>query len=337
MIKTKLLSFCVFFFVFIFKIFAEVNEQPYDEFIESVFEIKIPGLEGAYNASIVEYDDGYLMAFRHDTYRTPIGYYLEDFHQYIGLIKLDENFQITSLYYPCLGNRTYDPRLLKIKDTIYLIYACPNSLDPHSVFSSHLELGTIYFSEDGVSVNNCMELCAPFQRLWEKNWVPFNYKDRLLLAYTINPHIILKPSLSDGTCGLLCKTDPPICWSYGSIRGSTQASLVDGDYLGFFHSYLQDPVTGIHNYYVGAYTFSNKPPFGLLKISPKAFSHPDFYSAQKNALAFEKNVIFPGGFFVKGNKIYMSFGENDEAIKIMIIDKKKLFESMIDTNKEIKQ
>jgi FkbM family methyltransferase len=303
-----------------------------DEFIEDIFEIHIPGLKGAYNPSLVDFEDGYLMAFRYDIYKEPIGLYLDDFYQYIGVILLDENFNPKSAWQPCVGNRTYDPRLLRVDDAIYMSFASPAPSDPNSNLSSRLNLCTIDYSESGVFVANRNALNVSFQKKWEKNWVLFNYGKNILLEYQIAPHVILQPCVFDGSCRELTfdqneNNTHDIKWPFGIIRGGTPALLVDGKYLGFFHSSQVDPHTKKYTYYVGAYTFLEAPPFTIDQISAAPFVHPDFYSTPKNAKT-ESQVIYPGGFVMKNDKICLCYGENDDAIKIMILDKKKLFASL---------
>ena len=300
-----------------------------DPFIERIIKINIPGLKGAYNPSIVDYEDGYLMAFRYDTYKEPIGLYINDFHQYIGVILLDKHFKPKSPWQLCIGDRAYDPRLIKVDEKIYMIFASPAPSDPCSVLSSRLNLCTIAYSNEGVSVSDLQPLNVSFQQEWEKNWVLFSYNNQLLLEYTISPHVILQPSLPDGVCVELLFNENNITWPYGIIRGGTPALLVDDKYLGFFHSSQVDPVSKKYTYYIGAYTFLNAPPFTIEKASPRPFSHPDFYSTPTNAKT-QSQVIFPGRFVIKKNRIYLCYGENDDAIKIMVLNKKKLFASMQD-------
>ncbi len=237
-------------------------------FIEEIIEIKIPGLQGAYNPSLVDFEDGYLMVFRYDIYKEPIGSYVNDFYQYIGVILLDQNFNPKGPWQPCIGNRTYDPRLLKIDETIYMIFASPAPSDEHSCLSSRLNLCTVNYSEEGISVSNLNALNVSFQQKWEKNWVLFEYHNQLHLEYQISPHVILQPSLVDGSCDALIFEEndnftKTIKWPYGLIRGGTPALLVDGKYLGFFHSSQIDPDTHKYTYYIGAYTFLNAPPFTI--------------------------------------------------------------------------
>ena len=306
---------------------AKESVKKKDSFIEDIFEIKIPGFEGAYNASMVEYDNGYLMAFRYDTYTLPINRHLEDFRQHIGVIRLDKNFQPQGPVHMILGDRTYDPRLLKIDDTIYIIFSSSGQTDPHSLISSHLNLCTIDYSEVGVTVSNRISLNVSFQQNWEKNWVPFNYKNMIYLEYTINPQVVIIPYLMDGSCKASSRNSQNIHWPYGIIRGGTPALPIEEDYLGFFHSSKIDSKTNKYTYYVGAYIFSNDPPFNLKKVSSEPFSHPNFYST-KHSPSTTSRVIFPGGFVIRDDKIYLCYGENDAAIKVMVLDKSELYRSM---------
>ncbi len=215
-----------------------------------------------------------------------------------------------------------------------MIFASAAPSDPHSSLSSRLNLCTINYSEDGVSVGNLNPLTAPFQQKWEKNWVLFNYDSQIFTEYSISPHVILQPSLLDGSCIKPTFAEENnanhkiIKWPFGIIRGGTPAILVDGKYLGFFHSSHVSPRTKQYTYYIGAYTFSNAPPFTIDQVSSAPFFHPDFYSTPRNPKT-NSLVIFPGGFVIKNDKFYLCYGENDDAIKIMVLDKEKLFASML--------
>jgi predicted GH43/DUF377 family glycosyl hydrolase len=144
----------------------------------------------------------------------------------------------------------------------------------------------------------------------------------------IDPHVIIKPSLLDGNSELVTTTAPKIDWPYGIIRGGTPALSFDGHYLGFIHSSQRDKKTKKYTYYIGAYLFSKNYPFQLTHISKKPFSHCDFYKTERTPLTASL-VIFPGGFIFNENKIYLCYGENDGAIKIMVIKKNELLKSLI--------
>jgi len=76
---------------------------------------------------------------------------------------------------------------------------------------------------------------------------------------------------------------------------------------------------------MGAYTFSATPPFGLKKISPEPIMHPEFYTYSH----FSKRVIYPGGFVVEGEKLYLSYGKDDCEVWIATIDVAELKKSLV--------
>lgn len=296
-------------------------------FIDRIFEISIPGYSGAYNPSIVECDGGYLLAFRYDTYVLPISAHLNDYKQYIGLVRLSEGFEPVGEAQLVLGDRAYDPRLIALQDRLYIIFAGPCPLECHSCLSSHLNLALICWSGSEFTVAFQIPLSVPFQKVWEKNWVPFVSEEELFLEYTINPQNVIKPSFETGICTPISKIKQKIHWPYGEIRGGTPAMKTRDGYLGFFHSSMRYVKRGPFTYYIGAYLFSSTPPFKLTKISKVPFFHSDFYSKKKNELT-KSNVLFPGGFVEKKGKIYLLYGENDAAIKCMVIDKNKLLSTL---------
>lgn len=319
----------IFLIVFVNVLFFSANFAFGENFIRQIHTICIPKVAGAYNASIIEFEEGFLMAFRYDKYKLPIYSNLNEFYQHIGLIQLDQQFHPIYPWTLCkeVGNRAYDPRLIKVGDSIYLIYTSARPSDAHSSLSSQLCFTKVHPLGRGFKVDFPKPLQKEGQQNWEKNWVPFNYENELMLAYTINPHEIIRPSLEDGLCTHLFKTEPPITWNFGLIRGGTPAILIDNEYLAFFHSSQRNPENGRYTYYIGAYTFESTPPFSLTRISYKPFSHPDFYTTPETPLSTSL-VLFPAGLAIKDNLIFVSYGENDGAIKVMEIDKQLLDESL---------
>jgi predicted GH43/DUF377 family glycosyl hydrolase len=325
----KLLFFICLFSVINTPLLASLTPS---DFIEEIIQINIPGLQGAYNPSIIDFEDGYLMVFRYDSFKKPIFKYIEDYFQNIGIIKLDKDFKPSSKWQSILGDRTYDPRLLKVNNEIFMIYCSARKEDKHSMVSSQLNLCKIKISGENALVEHNVTLKVPFQKKWEKNWVLFESEGNLFMEYQISPHIVIQADTESGFCSNLDYRGRNLCngkikWPFGLIRGGTPALVVDDSYLGFFHSSLYDSGSNTHSYYVGAYTFMRTYPFALEKISFEPFFCYDFYSTPKNEKT-SSNVIFPGGYVIKEEKIYLCYGENDDAIKIMKIDKKNLYKSM---------
>ena len=52
----------------------------------------------------------------------------------------------------------------------------------------------------------------------EKNWAPFDYKGEMLLAYSQQPHKILRPVWGTGACETVSSTKGAIEWDWGVLR-----------------------------------------------------------------------------------------------------------------------
>jgi predicted GH43/DUF377 family glycosyl hydrolase len=80
---------------------------------------------------------------------------------------------------------------------------------------------------------------------------------------------------------------------------------------------------------MGACVFLGKPPFRVLKISKRPLFHGNFYSSPKNPNV-KAYVVYPSGVFIQNDKIYVSYGENDSSIKMIIINKNHFFQEMFE-------
>ena len=170
----------------------------------------------------------------------------------------------------------------------------------------------------------------PVRPPWQKNWVPFEWDNQCMLSYSIEPHEILYPNLRTGECYPCYCVDGNTPWDYGVMRGGTPAIKVDGEYLAFFHS-SKKMVSNVSfelelwHYFMGAYTFSLDPPFAVTKISPTPIIQKGFYTHSP----YYKRVIFPGGFVVKGPRLYLAYGRDDHEIWIATVDLRELKNSLI--------
>jgi len=84
------------------------------------------------------------------------------------------------------------------------------------------------------------------------------------------------------------------------------------------------------HYFMGAYTFSNSPPFNITQISPEPIWAKNFYSG----LNYERywgsvRVVFPCGFFTDEKFIWITYGRQDHELWIVKLDKQGLLKSLI--------
>jgi hypothetical protein len=155
---------------------------------------------------------------------------------------------------------------------------------------------SLYIDYPPISINTNHE-STPHDN---KNWVMFEYKNTILFIQRIQPMRVVTSipmhknnnndnsnnNLYDHSARSISLTaSKNFCWHYGELRGGTSALLVNNgkEYLGFFHSQQRISHHKVRTYFLGAYTFSSKPPFHMLKMSktpividwPKDFVYQD--------------------------------------------------------------
>ncbi len=312
--------------------------QKIEGLVLDVKAIRIKGVENPHNASLVKDPSGdYLMAFRYDTIATSGKQWL---FTHIGIARLDENFNVIGNFYPLDTNSTYseDPRLFECMGEIYLFYNDLESEDPYLRTMHMAKLNTDDMTLE-YKTNLDVKLCNT-----EKNWIPFfaNCNNtEFLMSYWYNPHRVLRVINPGVSIQKLNFEQPsefiPLSWekTWGQIRGGTPALLVDGEYLAFFHSSIKDPTVDKLYYLMGAYTFSQTSPYSLIRISKFPILFDDIFSTPICKTGDQtKRVIFPAGYVIcedsSGNKvIHVSCGENDSGIKIVSLDMKILYNSLV--------
>lgn len=289
--------------------------------------IDFPDFPSAYNPSIIKTDAGIFLSFRYQP-----DFYYDTWVSYIGIVRLNEELEPvgrpqilnTRLYNRIIESHSEDARLFTYKGRIFLIY---NDNMDVSFFSwadrRDMHIAELFFDGNQFSLSAPLKLSYLEKSyvLWEKNWVPFEWNQKLLLAYTVNPHEILLPNLQNGACYFFAKSEAFLDWELGSLRGSTPPQLMGEEFLAFFHS-ATSLTCGASmgeeklHYFMGAYTFSSAPPFELTSYTPLPIVGEGFYTS---SLSYKK-VIFPGGFIVSDSSIYLAYGKDDCEIWIAKMD-----------------
>ena len=260
----------------------------------------------------------------------------------IGLALLDENLETiiephlinTRLYTHQVQSQSEDAKLFRYQDRIFLIYH-DNDKETSPTIKQRRDMFIVevFLHEGKYLAGPPLKLRAVHHystQFWQKNWSAFTFDDQLLISYTINPHEILTLDFATGDCSYYCSSYCPINWIYGKLRGSSNPQLINGEYFGFFHSgrvVASNASAGLNmwHYFFGAYTFSAEPPFALTKISPSPILAEGFYTDSER----EKRVIFPGGFEISGDTVYLAYGKDDAEIWIATLNFSRLYASLI--------
>lgn len=336
------------FFIFVLWIFRLspplaadlINEELTQSFVLETKRIEIPNFRGAFNPSIIRWKDYLLLSFRVRDSRL-----VSTFQ--IGLVLLDDNFnpinspQILDVrsHTPLSPRKEQDPRLLYVKGQLYLVY----SNDIKELDGIKYETRRVFvarLTHDGEKfVADTPECLFRFEgereNRWEKNWVPFDYNGNLLLAYSVNPHRVFQYLQGTGSCETLASTKGKINWRWGYLRGGTPALQINEDhYLSFFHSSI--PLSTVHSngvemlhYFMGAYVFKKTPPFSVTHISPEPIVAKNFYAGPAYKTFKPLRVVFPGGFILDDQYIWIAYGRQDHEIWIVKLDKKGLLDSLV--------
>lgn len=323
----------------------DLEKEYSQDFILSTHRINIPEHPHAFNPTVVRWNGQLLMCFREivETNKIIADTIFCSAESKLGLVFLDEEFnpqqpaQMLDLSRDGAPSRADDPRLLIVDDQLFLIYS--DNVDKEVTEGGfRVYVVELLFNGDEFLIEQ-HERLAQFQNELpcrrEKNWTPFEYRRSLLLAYSISPHKIFYPLLGLESCVTIGNTWPEIFWKWGELRGGTPAIFVDGKYLSIFHSSLDmasehsDNETCLH-YFIGAYTFSNHPPFIINGMSPEPIVGKGFYNGE-NYVPYWKpvRVVFPCGLVENGPYIWMTYGRQDHEVWVAKIDKWKLLDSLI--------
>lgn len=310
------------------------------DFVLETKQIRIPEHPTAFNPGIVRFNGMYLLSFRilPDPKQT--------FTSEIGLILLNESFE--PLGEPQLLTlrdedsrvppRAEDARLIVVNDKLYIVY--DDNPEPRiskggfRVYVAEVYYDGEHFMADKIEALQYFEGESNQRR--EKSWVPFAYQNSLLLAYSLQPHIIFHPLLDgSGICETIATTIPRINWPWGELRGGTPALQENDHYLAIFHSSIdmttqQSKGKRATHYFMGAYTFSTHPPFDLTAISANPIVGADFYEGRQYKPYWKPiKCVFPCGYTADEHHLWVVYGRDDYEVWVAKLDKQRLLNSLI--------
>lgn len=302
-------------------------------FVLETKQIHIQGYPDAFNPSIVNWENRLLMSFRS---RDPITKQTN----VVGFTWMDEKLNpVGKPQLLTIQESAYiqDPRLFVINRKLFMAYS-----DLWEEPETHIKKRKMCMAEilhDGVRFfavdKDCyLDFQGDITNKFEKNWVPFDYKGLMLLAYSLNPHKIFLPLHGENRCVTIADNDESGSWKWGTLRGGTPALLINNHYLAFFHSStllttVQSNGESMVHYFMGAYLFEDKPPFSIQKISPKPIVFKTFYNGPTYQTWKPLRVVFPCGVIHNQDYIWVSYGRQDHEAWIVKLDKAGLYKSLV--------
>lgn len=315
-------------------------EDRAQKFVLETKQIIIPKYPHAFNPSIIYWNNTLLMSFR------IIPNPKQPYYSEIGLVFLDKNF--LPIGEPQLletrgedsevPSRAEDASLIMVGEHLYIVY--DNNTD--KVISKggyRMHIAELYF--DGKKFHTHDIECISYfegnsKNRREKSWVPFDYSGELFFAYSLVPHLIFHSLRLTKSCQTYASSKSLITWDWGVLRGGTPGLLMGDHYLAFFHSSTRMTTTHSHNkdvmhYFMGAYTFSKKPPFAITRISSEPIIGKNFYTGPDYKPYWKPEqikVVFCRGFIYENDYIWLAYGREDHEIWLAKLDKKGLYESL---------
>lgn len=325
------------------QIFGNINlEEKCQDFVLETKRIIIPSFPFAFNPGITHWRGQLLMTFR------DIPDPKQSFTSHIWIVQIDETFQPVSEPQllellppgasPEIPSRAEDARLITVGEDLYIVYSDNRDAlitkGGFRVYIARLEHDGSKFVAK--SIDALKRYPGESLLVREKNWVPFVYQNELLLAYSVDPHLIFRSLPGMEACETFSQFSNHISWKWGILRGGTPALNIDGhQYLAFFHSSIKMKTMHsnekeILHYFVGAYTFSLEPPFEITQISPEPIVGKGFYIGEVYKPYWGSiRTVFPGGYIFNDDFIWVLYGRQDHEMWVAKLDRHGLFKSLV--------
>ena len=293
---------------------------------------------------MVRQEDGrIIMVFRLD--RTDLGWATQ---MQLGVVELNEQFQVMrgpalldTRDVPWANHTSEDPRLVQHQGELYVVFNATHDGSMNSrraMRIAHIRVPAADDSDEDFEVLGVSELIpdVPGFRPWqEKNWTPFSRGDEVHLIYRTSPpqvyripQNLLRMMPREIRVPEVSRLGEGVRFGYGEMRGGSGATF-DADssqYISFFHARDANNYGGgrkLH-YFIGFYAFDPEPPFAISHILPVPIVVPTMTNPSKTYL----EVAYPGGLIIDDELIYVCYGKNDRNIRLLTLDRAKLYAAM---------
>lgn len=266
-----------------------------------------------YNASMIPWNDGYLLAYRASW---------EDAD--IEIVTLDADYKETMQAKPlrlgtiqALAGRE-DPRLFLYRGKPHIWYT-----GWQGGYTDTPDQATVHYAEiDPVrwKVVSKHWPKIPWKRNWEKNHAYFDRGGELYSVYSIYPHRVMRIR-GDTVAEDWTTHFTPTQNNYGHLRGGASPWMHKGEFYHFFH-YMTE-AHGYRLYSIGVYTFSTDPPFPVRRMSIQPI---DVADVNRTKLI---DVLFPAGAFPENGNWVVTMGVHDEFSQVRYYPESYIEKSLV--------
>lgn len=265
-----------------------------------------PGLpDKRFNSSIIDHRGGYAFAFR-------TGWRGSD----VYVVQLDAAFRPAGepVKLEAGGRRDCgwgreDPRLFRFGGALHVSFVgVVGRWGPTNVLFARLD--------DEFRTEDVFHPAIPGRKpgSWEKNHAYFQHGDECYAVYSIVPHRILR--VRGNWCEFAYDTPTPAPWSGGHLRGGASPVKVGNEWYCFFHG--KDDRNPKHiTYSVGCYTFEDRPPFRVRRITPEPLMVADWATKPADQYCA---CLFPCGAVRRESDWVVSMGVHDRWSELHAFD-----------------
>ena len=260
-----------------------------------------------WNSGIVEFKGKYLF----------IGNTGDDNIKSYGFVNPD----FTPFTQPILftSRRQFDFRLIKAGGEYFAVFFTKFAAYRGSVVLQRFVINdnfTITWTRDRYQFDEILDWPGYQKQHAEKNWMPFVHNDEIYFVYSVLPHVILRFNQKLGKVQKVYDEHwVPEGWERvrNGMFGNANCARVGDYHLGTFHS------KPTRQYWTGYYFFEAKPPFRPKLIGTQEIFAPHYSTETRKSARIAKafdNVMFPIGTLPVGDKLLMSYGENDTLQRV---------------------
>lgn len=302
----------------------------------------------SFHASIAPYKDRYICIYHNS----------EEHRLASCFVELDDELNfiyIEGTHTENLGISKYiDPRIVKYNGQYFVSLSCVNSIPRMCLFllqvSDKITVGKQVSDFSNIGGFSNYNAKQP-----EKNWTPWQHKDKFLYVYSLNPHRILEVDMGKSNSVDMISSSywsgdtwwNRQQWTYPTYRlNCPPIALPDGTYLSTFHamrmSRLKTPwhkiqPNNLRSYWTGFYQFEGKHPFRVLKISDSPFMMPDFILPDDwkfHPPPSGGNPFYPFSMMLKDENVIMVGGSNEIEAASCSIPLDKILTTLVDVKQK---